>query len=192
MPRSVKATSASPRVKSLSAAAKARARGFSVSRAADGGFKQRGLRAYFEYRDLGIIKASQGRVVAHVIRARPEKAPHGAWHSHSCNLQFVYVLKGWLRFEYEGVGEFLMKAGDCFVQPPNIVHREIAHSKNMELIEVVAPADFGTRNEKEAKEAMALRMAAKKPMAKKASARSATSTTKTVAKSAAKPAQKAR
>ena len=150
------------------------------------------MRAYFEYRDLGIIKASQGRVVAHVIRARPEKAPHGAWHSHSCNLQFVYVLKGWLRFEYEGVGEFLMKAGDCFVQPPNIVHREIAHSKNMELIEVVAPADFGTRNEKEANEAMALRMAAKKPMAKKASARSATSTTKTVAKSAAKPAQKAR
>ena len=157
----------------LSAAAKARARGFSVSRAADGGFKQRGLRAYFEYRDLGIIKASQGRVVAHVIRARPEKAPHGAWHSHSCNLQFVYVLKGWLRFEYEGVGEFLMKAGDCFVQPPNIVHREIAHSKNMELIEVVAPADFGTRNEKEANEAMALRMGAKKPVVKKAAGRAA-------------------
>lgn len=131
----------------LSAAAKARARGFSVSRATDGGFQQRGLRAYFEYRDLGIVKASQGRVVAHVIRARPEKAPHGAWHSHACNLQFVYVLKGWLRFEYEGVGEFLMKKGDCFVQPPSIVHREIAHSKDMELIEIVAPADFGTRDE---------------------------------------------
>ena len=167
-------TASAPRTTSgttLSAAAKARARGFSVSRAADGGFKQRGLRAYFEYRDLGIIKASQGRVVAHVIRARPEKAPHGAWHSHSCNLQFVYVLKGWLRFEYEGVGEFLMKAGDCFVQPPNIVHREIAHSKNMELIEIVAPADFGTRDEPAASGTPAPRKAAKtaaKKAAKKA------------------------
>ena len=177
MARTAPAASA-PRTTSgtaLSAAARTRARGFSVSRAADGGFKQRGLRAYFEYRDLGIIKASQGKVVAHVIRARPEKAPHGAWHSHSCNLQFVYVLKGWLRFEYEGVGEFLMKKGDCFVQPPNIVHREIAHSKNMELIEIVAPADFGTRDEpaangKSAKKAASKappRAAAKKP-AKKA------------------------
>jgi quercetin dioxygenase-like cupin family protein len=56
----------------------------------------------------------------------------------------VYVLKGWLRFEYEGVGVITVKAGDCFVQPPNILHREIAHSKNMELIEVVAPANFRT------------------------------------------------
>ena len=158
----------------LSTAAKARARGFSVSRAADGGFKQRGLRAYFEYRDLGIVKASQGKVVAHVIRARPEKAPHGAWHTHSCNLQFVYVLKGWLRFEYEGVGKFLMKAGDCFVQPPNIVHREIAHSKNMELIEIVAPANFGS-HDVPALNALAKKPGGKaaKPAAKKAVAKPA-------------------
>lgn len=182
MPRPAAATATTTRTP-LSAAAKARARGFSVSRAADGGFKQRGLRAYFEYRDLGIIKASQGRVVAHVIRARPEKAPHGAWHSHACNLQFVYVLKGWLRFEYEGVGEFLMKAGDCFVQPPNIVHREIAHSKNMELIEIVAPADFGTHD------APALNAAAKKsvksaakPVAKKPAKKAAKKAVKKAAK----------
>ena len=160
MPRTAAATTT--KRTPLSAAAKTRARGFFVSRAADGGFKQRGLRAYFEYRDLGIVKASQGKVVAHVIRARPEKAPHGAWHSHSCNLQFVYVLKGWLRFEYEGVGEFLMKAGDCFVQPPNIVHREIAHSKNMELIEIVAPANFKTLDAPAANKALA-KQAAKKP-----------------------------
>jgi hypothetical protein len=29
----------------------------------------RGLRPFFDYRDLGIKKATQGRVVAHVIRA---------------------------------------------------------------------------------------------------------------------------
>ena len=130
--------------KPLTKLARERARAYTISRAAAGGFKRRGLRAYFEYRDLGIEKTSKGKVVAHVIKARPEKAPHGAWHSHACNLQFVYVLKGWLKFEYEGVGVITVKAGDCFVQPPNILHREWAHSKNMELLEVVAPANFRT------------------------------------------------
>ncbi len=130
--------------KPLTSLAKERARAYTISRAAAGGFKRRGLRAYFEYRDLGIEKSSKGKVVAHVIKALPEKAPHGAWHSHACNLQFVYVLKGWLKFEYEGVGVITVKAGDCFVQPPNILHREWAHSKNMELLEVVAPANFKT------------------------------------------------
>ena len=131
--------------KPLTQPAHERAKAYTVNRAAAGGFVRRGLRAYFEYRDLGIEKSSKGKVVAHVIKARPEKAPHGAWHSHACNLQFVYVLKGWLKFEYEGVPQVItVKAGDCFVQPPNILHREIAHSKNMELLEVVAPADFKT------------------------------------------------
>src|SRR5262245_4689895 len=108
-------------------------------------FKTRGLRNYFEYRDLGIEKATRGKVVAHVIRARPGKAPHGEWHRHDCRLQFVYVLKGWVLFEYEGIGEVMMKAGSCFYQPPNIRHRELAHSKNIEMIEVVGPAGFRTR-----------------------------------------------
>ena len=107
-------------------------------------FKKRGLRSYFEYRDLGIGRATGGRMVAHVIRARPGKAPHGEWHRHHCKAQFVYVLKGWAIFEYEGVGRVTMKAGTCFFQPPSIRHREIRHSKNLEMIEVVAPAKFRT------------------------------------------------
>jgi mannose-6-phosphate isomerase-like protein (cupin superfamily) len=107
-------------------------------------FAKRGLRGYFEYRDLGIKGATRGKVIAHVIRARPGKAPHGEWHYHDCDVQFVYVLKGWVRFEYEGVGEVLMKAGSCFYQPPQIRHREIAHSRDIEMLEVVAPASFKT------------------------------------------------
>jgi quercetin dioxygenase-like cupin family protein len=118
---------------------------FSVTHLKSSKFARRGLRSYFEYRDLGIRRATRGRVVAHVIRARPQKAPHGEWHSHDCRMQFVYVLKGWVLFEYEGVGKVMMKAGSCFYQPPNIRHREIRHSKNLEMIEVVAPADFRTR-----------------------------------------------
>ena len=107
-------------------------------------FARRGLRSYFEYRDLGIKRATQGKVVAHVIRARPGKAPHGEWHAHDCRVQFVYVLKGWVLFEYEGVGRVMMKAGSCFYQPPNIRHREIRHSKDVEMLEIVSPAKFRT------------------------------------------------
>jgi mannose-6-phosphate isomerase-like protein (cupin superfamily) len=117
---------------------------FSVSHKAKSRFVRRGLRTYFEYRDLGIKRASRGKVVAHVIRARPGKAPHGQWHKHDCQLQFVYVLKGSAVFEYEGVGKVKMKAGSCFYQPPGIRHREISHSRDLELIEIVAPAAFRT------------------------------------------------
>ena len=125
-------------------AAKAYRKRFTVSHLKSAGFERRGLRNYFEYRDLGIKRATQGKVVAHVIRARPGKAPHGEWHAHDCKLQFVYVLKGWVEFEYEGVGKVTMRAGSCFYQPPNIRHRELRHSKNLEMLEVVGPAGFRT------------------------------------------------
>src|SRR5262245_42613610 len=118
---------------------------FMVSHRKGARFRKRGLRTYFEYRDLGIKRASRGKAVAHVIRARPGRAPHGQWHRHDCKLQFVYVLKGSAVFEYEGVGRVTMKAGSCFYQPPGIRHREIRHSKDLELIEIVAPANFRTR-----------------------------------------------
>jgi quercetin dioxygenase-like cupin family protein len=117
---------------------------FNVSHLKGAKFARRGLRSYFEYRDLGIKRATGGKVVAHVIRARKGKAPHGEWHAHDCRVQFVYVLEGWVLFEYEGVGRVMMKAGSCFYQPPNIRHREIRHSRNVEMMEIVSPASFRT------------------------------------------------
>ena len=117
---------------------------FSVNHRRGSKFERRGLRSYFEYRDLGIKRATRDKVVAHVIRALPGKTPHGEWHYHDVAVQFVYMLKGWVLFEYEGVGEVLMKAGSCFYQPPRIRHREIRHSRDVEMIEIVAPAVFKT------------------------------------------------
>jgi quercetin dioxygenase-like cupin family protein len=125
-------------------------------------FLKRGLRGYFEYRDLGIKRATRGKLVAHVIRARPEKAPHGEWHSHDCKLQFVYVLKGWVLFEYEGIGPVMMKAGSCFYQPPRIKHREIRHSRNLEMIEIVGPATFKTRSVRQTKAVSTAKPAARR------------------------------
>ena len=130
--------------KAGSVAVKRKAKRVSVNHATTSKFARRGLRNYFEYRDLGVKRATRGKVVTHVIRARPGRAPEGDWHYHDCSLQFVYVVKGWVKMEYEGTGEVLMKAGSCFYQPPRIRHRELAHSKNLEMVEVVSPANFKT------------------------------------------------
>ena len=118
---------------------------FSVSHLRDAQFKPDGLRQYFEYRDLGIRDSTGGKAVMHVIRARGGHQAGGEWHRHGVELQLVYVLKGWVRFEYEGVGEVLLEAGSCVHQPPGIRHREIEHSADLELIEIVLPADFKTQ-----------------------------------------------
>ena len=58
----------------------------------------RGLRAFFEYRDLGVKGATAGAVGAHVIRAVPGEHPEPRWHQHRLDFQFVVVLRGWVRW----------------------------------------------------------------------------------------------
>jgi mannose-6-phosphate isomerase-like protein (cupin superfamily) len=117
--------------------------GFVATHARDAKF-ERGLRSFFEYRDLGIRQATEGRVVAHVIRAADGEAFSGQPHLHETRFQLVYVLKGWIEFEYEGQGVVRLEAGSCVHQPPGIRHREIGHSPDVEMLEVVMPGDFKT------------------------------------------------
>jgi len=42
------------------------------------------------------------------------------------------------------VGRMMMKTGSCFYQPPRIRHRELKHSTDLEMIEIVSPASFKT------------------------------------------------
>lgn len=116
---------------------------FTVSHAADAHF-ERGLRSFFEYRDLGIRQATDGRVVAHVIRAAAGTDFSSQPHLHHTTFQLVYVLKGWIEFEYEDQGTVRLLAGSCVYQPPGIRHREVGHSEDVELLEIVMPADFRT------------------------------------------------
>jgi len=117
--------------------------GFVVSHAKDSGF-ERGLRSFYEYRDLGIKDATAGRVVAHVIRAAAGADFSSQPHMHKTTFQLVYVLKGWIEFEYEGQGRVRLEAGSCVHQPPEIRHREVGHSEDIEMLEIVLPADFKT------------------------------------------------
>jgi mannose-6-phosphate isomerase-like protein (cupin superfamily) len=117
--------------------------GFVVSHARDANFT-RGLRSFFAYRDLGIKDATAGRVDAHVIRAAAGTEFSSQPHVHKTTFQLVYVLRGWIEFEYEGQGRVRLEAGSCVHQPPEIRHREVGHSEDIEMLEVVLPGNFAT------------------------------------------------
>ena len=108
-------------------------------------FETDGLRPFFEYRPLGLKELTGGKVGAHVIRAKPGKHADAPRHTHALTFQFVYVLKGWAIFEYEGYGEHRLEVGSTVYQPPGIRHKEIAHSEDFEVLEITMPADFETR-----------------------------------------------
>ena len=56
----------------------------------------------------------------------------------------IYVLKGWIKSEFEGEGTHVMKTGSCWLQPPAIKHTVLDYSDDCELLEIVMPADFAT------------------------------------------------
>jgi Cupin domain. len=109
-------------------------------------FKADGLRAYAQYRDLGIAEASHGLAQAHVIRliGPCNPAEVSKLHYHDVEFQMVYVLKGWVKTYMEGQGETLMKEGSAWTQPPRIKHLIMDYSDDVELLEVILPAEFKT------------------------------------------------
>jgi mannose-6-phosphate isomerase-like protein (cupin superfamily) len=109
-------------------------------------FKADGLRTYAHYRDLGIAEASHGLAQAHVIRliGPCNPAEVSKLHFHDVEFQMVYVLKGWVKTYMEGQGETLMKQGSAWTQPPRIRHLILDYSDDVELLEVILPAEFKT------------------------------------------------
>jgi mannose-6-phosphate isomerase-like protein (cupin superfamily) len=117
-----------------------------ISHYRDEDFKADGLRTYARYRDLGIAEASQGLARAHVIRliGPCNPAEVSKLHFHDVEFQMVYVLKGWVKTYMEGQGETLMKQGSSWTQPPRIKHLIMDYSDDVELLEVILPAEFKT------------------------------------------------
>jgi hypothetical protein len=117
-----------------------------VSHHRDEDFKTDGLRTYARYRDLGIADATAGLARAHVIRliGPCNQDEVAKLHYHDVEFQMVYVLKGWVKSYLEGIGETLMKEGSSWTQPPRIRHMILDHSDDVELLEVILPADFKT------------------------------------------------
>jgi quercetin dioxygenase-like cupin family protein len=62
-------------------------------------------------------------------------------HFHKVRFQVIFVKTGWVRLVYEDQGEpFVMVAGECVLQPPQIRHRVLESSPGLEVIEIGTPA----------------------------------------------------
>lgn len=101
-------------------------------------------RAGMLYRDL-IPDRQGGRFVASHIRI-PEGGPVPDYvHYHKVRFQMIYCYRGWVRVVYEDQGPpFVLRPGDCVLQPPEIRHRVLDSSAGLEVIEVSCPAEHET------------------------------------------------
>lgn len=97
-------------------------------------------RAGMRYRDL-LPDRWGGRFVASHISI-PDGGPVPDYvHFHKVRFQMIFVKSGWVRLVYEDQGDpFVMVAGDCVLQPPEIRHRVLEASPGLEVIEVGCPA----------------------------------------------------
>jgi len=118
---------------------------FSHVKPGDTPWRMDGLRDFFLYRDLGMDAATGGRVIAQLVKANKPPEHGTGWHRHSAAFHMVLMTKGWAKFMYEDK-ETLVAAGDCVHQRPGIVHYLYDYSPDMEYLEVVSPADFGTED----------------------------------------------
>ncbi len=97
-------------------------------------------RAGMLYRDL-IPGRLGGRFIASHIRI-PQGGPVPDYvHFHKIRFQMIFCRTGWVRLLYEDQGPpFVMEAGDCVLQPPQIRHRVLESSPGLEVIEIASPA----------------------------------------------------
>ena len=121
---------------------------FSTNRARDAKYEQ-GLRACFEYRDLGIAEATRGKFHAAISRVRSDfkgdqQLRTNGMHRHLCDFQMFYVLRGWVTMYYEDQGEVTLRTGDNCLQPAGIVHNEIQCSEDFECLKIYSPAVHDT------------------------------------------------
>ncbi len=101
-------------------------------------------RAGMRYRDL-IPDRLGGSIIASHIRI-PDGGPvPDMVHYHTVGFQLIFCLSGWVRLVYEDQGApFILEAGNCVIQPPQIRHRVLEASDNVEVLEIGVPAEHMT------------------------------------------------
>ncbi len=101
-------------------------------------------RAGMQYRDL-VPGRLGGTIIASHIRI-PDAGPvPDMVHYHTVGFQLIFCYRGWVRLVYEDQGPpFILKAGDCVIQPPEIRHRVLEASENLQVVEIGVPAEHVT------------------------------------------------
>ena len=103
-------------------------------------------RAFLEYRDLGLAEATEGRVGGTIGRAIKKFEPGGGArrHYHNTGFHLIFVMRGWFRTEFEGLGEVVVRQGDCIAYQGEIPQEHIEYSDDFEVMQIASPADYGT------------------------------------------------
>lgn len=97
-------------------------------------------RAGMLYRDL-IPDRLGGSIIASHIRIPNGGPVPDMVHYHTIGFQLIFCYQGWVKVVYEDQGEpIILHAGDCVTQPPEIRHRVLEASDNLEVIEIGVPA----------------------------------------------------
>ena len=117
---------------------------FLLQHARDTSFVGKGLRSFWEYRDLGLEKATGGRYSAQITRAKQAGHESTGIHFHTPDAQIFYVLKGWFKAEYRGQGVVKVEAGSFLHNPPGNPHTVFEYSDDLEFLEITAPAAYAT------------------------------------------------
>lgn len=101
-------------------------------------------RAGMNYRDL-VPDRLGGAMIASHIRI-PDGGPvPDMVHYHKVGFQLIFCIHGWVDVLYEDQGDRLrLTAGDCFIQPPEIRHRVMEASDDLQVIEIGVPAEHVT------------------------------------------------
>jgi mannose-6-phosphate isomerase-like protein (cupin superfamily) len=101
-------------------------------------------RAGMRYRDLIPNRLGGAFITSHIQIPNGGPVPDYV-HYHRIKFQMIYCKSGWVRVVYEDQGEpFVLQPGDCVLQPPEIRHRVLESSDNLEVIEIGAPAEHET------------------------------------------------
>ncbi|HXQ54112.1 MAG TPA: cupin domain-containing protein [Stellaceae bacterium] len=103
-----------------------------------------GRRSFFKYRDLGVTDATGGKMRAQVTTAISAMERETGWHYHTCDMQFVYMLRGWVDLEFPEGKKVRLEAGDSVMIPGGMPHQEVRTSDDFEILEVSLPAEMGT------------------------------------------------
>lgn len=101
-------------------------------------------RAGMRYRDL-LPGRWGGRFIASHIHIADDGPVPDYVHYHRVRFQMIVVKSGWVEVVYEDQGPpFAMHAGDAVLQPPQIRHRVLRSSADLEVIEIGCPAEHMT------------------------------------------------
>lgn len=101
-------------------------------------------RAGMQYRDL-VPSRLGGAIIASHIRIKGGGPVPDMVHYHTIGFQLIFCYRGWVDLVYEDQGPpFRLLAGNCVIQPPEIRHRVLHASPDIEVIEIGVPAEHVT------------------------------------------------